>query len=638
MAEKIIYEMVVDADKAKQDIQGLTEETGNLKKGVDSTGDSTGALTGKLDSMTGGAITGFKAMQGAVKKTVMGMKTLRGAVMATGIGALVLIVVSLMQAFTTSEEGQNKWAKAMGMIGAVTGVITDGLAAFGMLIIDVFTKPQEVFKSFGKSIKEFVMDKITKVIDGIGLVGSAIKKAFSGDFSGALDDAKEGFTKLAQASPLGILAEGAEKLAKGISNVVKEMTAEAKIAGKIADMRAKADKLDRALIVDRAEANRKRADLLNKAVDKENYTTKERIGFLKEAGKIEDDITQKGIAAAKLRLDAKIAENALGGSTKDDFEEEANLRATVINLETAKLAKAKEVTTQIIALNAEETASIKAIADAKKAAQKEIDDFNTNTQAEKRQAEKDALKTQFDELMVKAGEDNEAKLELQRSFDERLLEMKNKNADDDAKAQEVIDNAAAAAKKTVDDAKLAADQAVADAELGVQNAKLDAVGAGFGILSQMAEGNKGLQAASLIGENAAGIAKQIINTQAANAVASPLLSNPATAAAGAAALARNKIALGIGIASSIAATAKGLAGLGKGGSPGGGGAAGAAVIQAPTFNTVGQSPANVNSIAAGADAQINNSNTNPQRAYVVSTDVTNQQALDRDIENQGTLG
>lgn len=620
MAEKIIYEIDVKSDKAKQDIQELTEETKDLKKGVDDTGDSTGALTGKLDSMTGGAVTGFKAMQGAVKKTVMGMKTLRGAVMATGIGALVLVVVSLMQAFKSSEEGQNKWAKAMGTIGAVTGVITDRLSALGMMIIDVFTKPKKVFEDFSNAIQEFVMDKITKVVDGIGLVGSAIKKAFSGDFSGALDDAKDGFTKLAQASPLGILADGAESLAKGISNVVKEMTAEAKMAGKIADMRAKADKLDRALIVDRAEADRKRADLLNKAVDKENYTTKERIGFLKEAGKIEDDITQKEIAAAKLRLDAKIAENALGESTKEDLEEEANLKATVINLETAKLAKAKEVTSQIIALNAEETASIKAVADAKKAAQKEIDDFNTNTLEEKRQAEKDALKTQFDELMKKAGDDNEAKLELQRSYNERLLEMKNKHADEDAKAQEVIDAAAAAAKKTADDEKIRTDKLVADAK----EETIAQVGSAMQAFSALA-GQDTAEGKALA------IAAATISTYQGMAGiwgAKPEGTATTTLVA--------KIAASAAVAANGFAAVKGIVGTKV---PGGGGGGGAApVIQAPTFNTVGQSPANVNSIAAGADAQINNNNTNPTRAYVVSTDITNQQALDRDIENQGTLG
>jgi len=72
--------------------------------------------------------------------------------------------------------------------------------------------------------------------------------------------------------------------------------------------------------------------------------------------------------------------------------------------------------------------------------------------------------------------------------------------------------------------------------------------------------------------------------------------------------------------------------------PGSSGGSGAIAPASPTFNVVGQSPSTVGSNAAAADSQIENNNSNPQRAYVVSTDITNQQSLDRDIEDSNTLG
>ena len=48
--------------------------------------------------------------------------------MATGIGLVVVLLASLKAAFTRSEEGQNRFAKAMAAIGAVTDVLMDGLA------------------------------------------------------------------------------------------------------------------------------------------------------------------------------------------------------------------------------------------------------------------------------------------------------------------------------------------------------------------------------------------------------------------------------------------------------------------------------------------------------------------------------
>lgn len=196
------------------------------------------------------------------------------------------------------------------------------------------------------------------------------------------------------------------------------------------------------------------------------------------------------------------------------------------------------------------------------------------------------------------------------------------------------------ALKNNKDEEVRIEQEAAEAKSTIQMAQLGVASNAVGLLKTLAGENKGLQKAALIAENAVGIAKQIISTQQANAVAAPLLSNPVTAAAGAAAILRNKISLGVGIATSVAATAKGLKALG-GGSPGstavpGGG--GGATPSSPTFNVVGQSPASANNVAAAADAQIDNNNNNPQRAYVVSTDITNQQQLDRDIEDSNTLG
>ena len=613
-----------DASEAEKSVKGVAKETKNLKKGVDSTNASTSQLTGTLDKMTGGAITGFRNMLGGIKSAVVGLKTLRGAVMATGIGALVVVVASLVQSFKSSEEGQNRWAKVMGMVGAVTGVVTDGIAAFGTLIIDVFTKPKQVFEDFSKSIKEFVTDKITKLTDGLGLLGSAIKKAFSGDFKGALEDAGKGLVKINQG--INPVAIGAEALAKGIKNVVTEMTEEAKIAGQIADMRAKADKIERGLIVERAEANQKRADLLNKAMDKEKFTAAERKAFLIEAGKIDEDITKKEVDAVQLRIDAKKKENALGLSTKEDKDELARLEAKLIDLNTARLSKAKMVTSQISALSREEAAEKKKLADDAKAIQKELDDFNTNTKEEKRQAEKDKLKTQFDELMKKAGEDNEAKLELQKSYDERLLEMKKKHGDEDAAAQKVIDDNKAAAQKVIDDKEIAEIQAVADAEDAIQAARLGAIKNGLGLLAQLGEESKAVKAAALIGESAVGIAEMSISRGKADALADIQIAspNPLMQANGVKAKVMNKINLGLGIASNIAATAKGLSALGAGGAPSAGGQAGGA--QAPSFNLVEGTDSNAiqNSITG-------QSNT-PVKAYVTSGDITTAQQADRQAE------
>jgi hypothetical protein len=590
--KEVKIKFVADTGQAEKGINDVTDSTKKLDKEVGDVNESTNQLTGSLDKMTGGAVSGFKNFAGGLKKVILGFKTLKGAIAATGIGLLIIAIGAVTSAFTSSEEGQNKFAKAMNVIGTITNVLIDRLASLGSLIIDIFTKPKEVLKDFAGAVKQYVTDQITLITDGLGLLGSAIKKAFSGDFSGALEDAAEGANKLlVQTNPL---VQATKALAGATKDLVVEMTEEARIAGVISDQRAAADKLDRQIIVDRAIANRERAKLLEQAIDKEKFSVKERIEFLKEAGRIEEEITQKEIAAAKLRLDAKITENALGGSTKDDLNEEAELRANLINLETAKLTKAKEVTSQILALNAEE----KAARDLITAEQKVKDDQKIL--------------------------DEEARIKKEQELlDSRLKGLR------DRAAQELAE------KKAVEQAKQ-----------DMEDATINHTKAGIGILSSLAGENKALQATALIADNAVSIAetvmsaaKSIAQRKAAFAAIPAFIGsfpNPAKLAdlpLTIKDIASTKLSAGIGVATSGIALAKGLAALGKGGGGGAGGAqlgGGAdAGATAPAFNLVEGTESNaIQDSITGQD--------NAVKAIVVSGDVTTAQSADRNaVDSSG---
>ena len=589
--KEIKIKVVEDTSQAKKGIDDVTQSTKKLDEEVADVNQSTNTLGGSIDTMTGGALSGFKKFATGLKSVALGFKSVGGAIAASGIGLIVVTIAAITAAFKSTEEGQNKFAKIMGVIGTLTSVLVDRLAALGTAIMDAFTNPVDALKGFRDSIKEYVTDQITLITDGLGLLGSAIKKAFSGDFSGALEDAAEGANKLLiQTNPL---VQATQALAGATKGLVQEMTEEARIAGVIADQRAAADKLDRALIVDRAEANRKRAELLDKAVNKELFSAKERIAFLKEAGEIEDEITDKEIAAAKLRLEAKTAENALGGSTKADLDEEANLKARLIDLETAKLRKAKLVTTQIAALTAQERAE----AEAKKKEKEEQD-------------KQDILD----------------------------LEAKYKKLND-------IENARRKRVKEQNDKELAEKKAVEQAKQDMEDATIDHTKAGIGILSSLAGENKALQATALIADNAVGIAQTIMSAsrsiaerKAAFAAIPAFIGsfpNPAKIADVPLLLkdiASTKLAAGIGVATSGIALAKGLAALGKGGGGGaapqlGGGAAGGA--DAPAFNLVEGTESNaIQDSITGQD--------NAVKAIVVSGDVTTAQSADRNaVDSSG---
>ena len=203
---------------------------------------------------------------------------------------------------------------------------------------------------------------------------------------------------------------------------------------------------------------------------------------------------------------------------------------------------------------------------------------------------------------------------------ELLLALKNKYEKD----KEALDKEAA-------EKEIATAKSVSDAKIAIQQQSLDVASQGIDLIKTLFEKSKGVQKAALIAESAIGIAKMIISTKAANAATTlKYAAIPGGLAFASAEIALNNVSTGIGIAANIAATAKGLKALG-GGSAGGGGNEGGGTtptMSAPQFNVVGQSGVN----------QLASLNQQPIQAYVVSGQVTSQQALDRNRLANATLG
>lgn len=578
MAIEKTINLKVNTKGAQKEVKDLEKAVEGVNEEVKETTGSTEQMSGALDNASGGAITKFKGLKSGLKGVITSFKSLRVAIIATGIGALLIAVVALGQAFTRSEEGQNKFAKILGVIGSVVGNLLDLLADLGENIISAFENPKQALKDFANLLKENITNRFEGLLNLIPSLAKAVGLLFKGKFKAA---GKVG------ADALGKVVLGVDSITESVGEAIEkvkefgaEVAKDAANAARIADLRAEADRLDRKLIVDRAKADRDRATLLEKSVNKEKFTVAERIGFLEEAAALEEKITNQQIQAAAKRLQAQQAENALGKSRKEDKEKEAQLEAQLIQLETARLTKQKEVTSQIIAFKAEEAAQLKAISDQQAADDKERSD--KKAAEDKERADK------------KAQEDKERK--------ERQIEV---------------------------------DKIVGEAQQQIQLAQLNNAQRGFQLLAGLAGKNKGLQAAAIIGENAVGIAKQVIQTKAANAAARVKYALiPGGAALAAAEAKINNISMGIGIAASVAATAKALTALKSGGSAAGASAAGGGggtEPQAPSFNIVGSSDTNQLADAIGGQTQ------QPVQAFVVANDVTTAQSLENNIVEGATL-
>lgn len=606
---KVTVEVEVKNKAAKKEIENLNKSVEKLDDSIKDTNETSSELGGTLDGVSGGAVSGFAAMKASMKGVIGSFKTMRGAIIATGLGALIIAITAIHAAFTTSEEGQNKWAKTMSFISVITGNFMDIISDLGMALIDIFVNPVESLKNFGTSIKEFVMDKVDKLIDGVGLLGSAFGKLFDGDFAGAFNDAADGMVAINRAiNPVVIageaLASGIQKSVQATKDLINETNKELILAGKIADMRANADKAERDLIVDRATANRDRASLLEKAVNKELYTSSQRIEFLKEAGKIEEDITNKEIAAAKLRYDARVIENGLAKSTKADLDEEATLKAKLIELETAKLTKAKEVTSQLQALGAE----VKMQADAELAITKAKEDGI------------DAINKAFNEKR----KDEEAETYLEKL----ALEEERKIAELDAfgatqeQKQDILDFYAGKRKAH----EVEEGEKSKQLEKDVAAAKLNIAKQGLQLIIAVAgNGSKVGKAAAVASATISAIegTMNAFKTAAGSEITKFLPAYPFIQAG---------IAAGFGALQVSQILKTKTPNVGGGGGASGGGRSAIMPSAPPDFNVVGAAPENQLAQAIGGQQE------RPIQAFVVGSEVTTQQALDRNVVETASLG
>ena len=629
----------------KQDLKQLNTERKRAKKTIDENKDAQKDYSGATsiaDRATGGLLGSLTQMKSALGGVTKGLGKVKIAWIATGIGLFVVLLTSLYAALTRSEEGQDMMTKGLAVLGAVVNQIMDVFADFGEAVINAFKNPKEAWESFKKSLEtgwEFIKKQIVDRFQGswavlTGNIEAGILKmriAWN-EWTGDAEEAQqltEELEKVQQKVFEGeqaikaanqAIADGFQAAADKVKEFAAETQKEMEQAAAIADKKARADRIDRQLIVDRAEATRKFNELREKAADKENVSIEDRIAALKEAGRIEEEITRKEIAAAKLRFEAKKEENAMGKSTKEDLDEQAQLQATLIDLEAKRLKRQKTLTAEITTNLREEASERKRIAaefeknfqyhpiygfiskEAMAAAQKDLEGID------KIQAEY-AKKLQ-DEAVTKDSE----KLELEK--ERKLKELDDLNATEEQKAGIVAyygDKIAKQKKKEQDDE--------AKREKLVQAAKLNmAKNALMNISKALGENSKAGKAAAA--------AAALINTY--QGITAELATKTVTPWEFAVKIINVASTAAIGFKSVkdiLKTNPKGTQTTGS--TPSGGRGASA---QAPSFNVVG----------AGASSQLASAlaeqETPPVQAYVVSQDVTTAQSLERNIVEGGTIG
>ena len=582
MADKITKIVEVEFDVNGKKIKEVTKDINEVSKNTE-----------KSKKGVNGLSDGFKKVGTAMK--------------AAGIGLVVALLAKLAQSLGENQKVADLFTTAMNALSIAfqdffefiennVGPVTD-------FFKELFENPVDSIKAFGDAIKENLIERFNSFLDTIGYLASAIKKLFSNDFAGAIEDAK-----LAGKEYLDVwtgVNNSFDKTVEFVSNAVDAVTEYTKSTWDSAAALTEQAKQTNLLALEQQrlrEQYDRDAENLRQIRDDETKSFEERIDANRRLGKLLDEQQKSEQETVNKRIANLQNLQQQLGFNQERYEEIYELQTELIAIEAQQAGfRSEQLVNENALLREQEEFIQKQKDDILKAAiarQTALDEYQIARMQEGIDKELAMSAAKYDALYAQA----EGNAELQKLITEdQAQEAYNIQKKYDDKRKE---DQKAAAESTV---------AVAEATFGA----LSALNSEFGKKDE-----KGRRAA-FKREKALGIAQATINTaksavSAYNSMVGVPFVGPVLAPIAAAAA----IAAGAAQIKNIASQKY----KGEGGGDGGGSAAAAptsAPSQAPQFNTVGTSDVNV------LDESISKQNKKPVQAYVVSGEVTTAQSMER---------
>ncbi len=460
--QKRIKEINKEIDKNNKEI---LKNSDNLKKQRMNVGNYTDSINK--------AIPASKGFTSAVKMIGGAFRVMLGP-----LGLIIASIASLITYFKSSEEGQNRWNTAMAVAKTVISNFMDVVSKIGETLVNAFIKPRETLDNFKltiKSIGDFFSNTFGNVIGGsldvfvgtlqkafakVGLAWEQLKDVFTDNADG-VEAAQERINEKNSDIEKGQakIKEGVENLKnstndaynsmkKSVQDFIDENKKEIDITLELQRVKNNLDKMERKILIQNAVMNQNAAKIKEKIYEKDKYTAEERMRFLEDSLKLEQNILDNELKIKRERLRIKKEESEMSLSTKQDLEEIAKMEADLINFETSSIEKRRRLVSQRAALSQtliqEQLKVVEteiAIFEAKNRTLLESDKKLTselieseNERLEKIKEKKEtALKLQLEsELMTQSEYDlrlleldnelNETKTEMQKEFQSQRLE------------------------------------------------------------------------------------------------------------------------------------------------------------------------------------------------------------------------
>ena len=578
------------ADKTAESINDIADTTKDIGKSAE-------------DSQKGikGLGTGFKGLGVAIK--------------AAGIGLLLAAMDILKELFDNNQKTVDFFNTTFNTLQVAFSDFTKWISGSGGSgIVDffkaIFEDPKQALLDFADAFKRNIQERFESYLDTLGYLASAVKKVFSGDFKGALEDVKSAgkesldvLTGVNNTFDKGkkLVTEGAKAISNYVVETVKQGAAmtETNKQAEIAEVRMQG-------LIEKYDLQ---AEKLRQVRDDERLSMDERIKANQDLGKVLEEQEKVMLENAQAVLNAKARQLSLDKNNIEFQKEYMAAQNELLGVEAQVAGFRSEQLMNEMSLQRE----LLDIENARSETEQEINELQSQVAIEQATTMRKRLDLE-EELSKKSFE-----LENQRLMNQlNTMEVGSTAYEETINALDLLDAERFQTQQEEARKRIALEQAVQDSKVQMSQ---DAIGALNGLIQSFAGENEKAQKRAFMVNKAAGIANAVISTSQAITKALAETTDPtptqsfrfanaaiaaATGAAQVATIARQQFNGGGDVDTNI---------------PQGG----TAPSTAPQFNIVG---------ASGQNAILESLQRNPVKAYVVGSDVTSQQELDRNRINQ----
>ena len=572
-----------------------------IEKTINIDVESKEALAGinKIDSGLTGLDKKAVASSKGVGRISKAFKSLGVAIKAAGIGLVIGALAKLSEIFMQNQKVADLFNTAFEAVSIAfndfVGFIVNNTSGVVDFFKAIFENPKQSLIDFADAFKRNIQERFESYLDTLGFLASAVKKVFSGDFKGALEDVKSaGKESIDVLTGVNNTFDKATEVVTKVSKAVVDYTTNTFKSAKANVELSKAAELAAVRNQGLIEKFDRQAEQLRQIRDDESKSIEERIKANEELGKVLDEqekAMKENAAIAVAAAAAELSKNKENIELQKAYAEALNEQAAIEAQITGFRSEQQTNTNSLLREQKELQNELALIGKSERDIQRE--ELKQQFQEQKELIERQVTdEEQKNELLLIAQNDFQTKLkELNEGF--RAEDVANKKANDDAK------------KKIDDDTKAA------------QLSNAEAVGGAIGTLA-------GIAGEGTAAGKALGVASATIDTYVG--------ANKAIAQGGFAGIAQAIaiIATGLTNVKTILSTKVPKTNVG-GVSSGGGGGGGGAQVQAPSFNIVGASDTNQLADAIGGQTQ------QPVQAFVVANDVTTAQSLENNIVEGATL-